>query len=239
MAAVPNSNQGKSWKPFLVRPCRSSVKIGLSSWLMGVMAVLVVIQSSGCMSGPYNNRGALLDNAFISYRDRVWAARAYNEQFGGRPSLFTDHHRRGFIEGYCNVCRGGDGNAPGLPPKDYWTSQYQSQQGSVCVNEWFEGFPEGAAVAKSDNAGRYSNVYMSQMLDAAISQQKEGVKLPSDIRVVRNDVAGDPVSGFGESATVGEVKGPLALPTRDWSLATPGTKTPKAAEIAPPPPKTR
>ncbi len=237
MSAVSNIQVGNSDATVPNGHVPVAMKTRLVGFLMAAMATLVLIQSSGCCSVPSGNGGMFMDKIFVCYRDKVWAARAYNEQFGGRPSLFTDHHRRGFIEGYCGVCRGGEGYVPAVPPKDYWGTQYQSEQGAICVNQWFEGYPEGAEMAKNDNAGRYSGVYISKMLDAAITQQKTGTKLPSDIRVIRNDVS-EELEQHEQELNIGKngSSDPLPLPNRDWSRVFPGDRAANKAENVPPPP---
>lgn len=62
--------------------------------------------------------------------------------------------------------------------------EYQSHEGAGCVNAWFEGYPAGAMAAKSRDLDKYSNVYISRLMDAAIQQDKAEVKLPSDVKVV-------------------------------------------------------
>lgn len=190
--------------------------------LIAVLALACLLSTTGCQG--FVPGGSMVDNIFVRHRDRVWAARAYNEQCGGRMIPFGDHHRRGFVEGYCSVCRGGDGYVPAVPPRDYWTSQYQSAQGAQCVNAWFEGFPAGAEAARSDNAGRFNDLYVSRMLEAAVVQEKQGVRLPSETEIVsRDDLAESPVEsepGFGEGNN-----GPIPLPSRDWTNVFPDLKS--------------
>lgn len=196
------------------RLARNRVRWLLSACLLGI----AVLQSAGCYTVRTGNGGLVFDKLVMDYRDRVWAARAYNAQSGGAVAPWGDHYRRGYMDGYCNVCEGGDGYVPAVPPQDYWSAQYQSQQGAQCVNSWFEGYPQGAAAARRDNAGRFSDVYVSRMLDAAIQQEKTGVTLPSDVRIVNREEEDETADASVESP---DSQPPLPLPNRDWSMVFP------------------
>ena len=101
-----------------------------------------------------------------------WAERAYNVRFGNCQRGFETHFERGFIEGYSAVSQGGDGFVPAMPPREYWGSEYQTADGAQCVNTWFEGYPAGAAAARQDSAGNYHQIYVSKMMESAITQAK-------------------------------------------------------------------
>lgn len=115
---------------------------------------------------------AYVDGPIRCYRDRVWAERAYNVRFGNCQRSFETHFERGFIEGYSAVSQGGDGFVPAMPPREYWGSEYQTADGAQCVNTWFEGYPAGAAAARQDSAGNYHQIYVSKMMESAITQEK-------------------------------------------------------------------
>ena len=115
---------------------------------------------------------AYVDGPIRCYRDRVWAERAYNVRFGNCQRGFETHFERGFIEGYSAVSQGGDGFVPAMPPREYWGSEYQTADGAQCVNTWFEGYPAGAAAARQDSAGNYHQIYVSKMMESAITQAK-------------------------------------------------------------------
>ncbi len=115
---------------------------------------------------------AYIDGPIRCYRERVWAERAYNVRFGNCHRDFETHFERGFIEGYSAVSQGGDGFVPAMPPRAYWGSEYQTADGAQCVNTWFEGYPAGAAAARQDSAGNYHQIYVSKMMESAITQAK-------------------------------------------------------------------
>ncbi len=128
-----------------------------------------------------------VDNLFLSYRDHVWANRAYNLTYRGQSRPLMSHHRKGFVAGYCDICQGGDGYVPALPPNEYWSYEYQSSQGSDCVKAWFDGYSDGVASARQLGAHRYRDVFVSDEVNAAIAVEQNGRFLPSDVSVVKPD----------------------------------------------------
>jgi hypothetical protein len=97
---------------------------------------------------------------------------------------YPKHFQAGFEAGYSNICKGGDGYVPATPPECYWGFEYQTPDGSQCVNSWFEGYPAGVAAAKRDRAGTYRDVYVSRMIQSAIAQDKAPKTTPAQVRVV-------------------------------------------------------
>ena len=122
--------------------------------------------------------------AAITFRDLVWSKRAFNLRFGNCDRPYAEHFKNGFCDGYSDVCQGGDGFTPALPPDTYRGYEFQSADGSNCVNAWFEGYPAGVAAARKDNSGSYHDLAVSRMLDAAIKQEKDKPKLNGKIPVV-------------------------------------------------------
>lgn len=142
-------------------------------WRMGLLiclAGIVVIPFGGCNYARYAD---LFEQPVIDYRDEVWARRAYNLRFASCERPYEKHFQQGFIDGYCSVCNGEDGYVPALPPEEYWGYEYQSADGSQCVNSWFKGFPLGAAAARRDGAGSFRDVYISKMANSAIEREQK------------------------------------------------------------------
>ena len=135
----------------------------------------------GC-TRPVRRLG-ILDELAIAYRDRVWAQRAYNLRFANCNRQYEDHFKNGFCAGYSDVCNGGDGYVPALPPENYRGFEYQCAEGSKCVDAWFDGYPEGVAAARAEDAGTYQKMYVSRMIDKAITQDTTPNNLPADIPV--------------------------------------------------------
>ena len=122
--------------------------------------------------------------AALTFRDLVWSKRAYNLRYGNCDRAYSDHFENGFCEGYRDVCQGGDGYTPALPPDSYRGYEYQSSDGSKCVDAWFEGYPAGVAAAKKDNSGSFHDIAVSRLLEAAVKQEKTKPKVTGDVPVV-------------------------------------------------------
>lgn len=142
--------------------------------------ILFTIQSVGCVSQP----GGMLEGPINGYRNHVWANRAYNLRYSNCDRDFPEHFKQGFIDGYNDVCNGGDGYVPAVPPNDYWSFQYQSPEGAKCVNTWFKAYPLGVKAAREDGSGSFHEVYTSKMIQSAIVQEKADHVLPDDVPVV-------------------------------------------------------
>lgn len=149
---------------------------------------LLMCGMTGCGTVSYlSSTTRPMDSLFIGYRDHVWANRAYNMAHRGQSRPLMSHHRKGFVAGYCDVCRGGDGYVPALPPDEYWSYEYQSSQGQECVRAWFDGYPAGVAAARQTGVDRFRDVYVSEEVKAAIAVEQNGRFLPSDVAIVESE----------------------------------------------------
>lgn len=156
---------------------------------MWLLLVGMIVSSFGCRAIETGKRH-FIQGPIKCYRDRVWAERAYNLRFGNCERPYGQHFEAGFIDGYCSVCCGGDGFVPAMPPEEYWGNEYQSGDGARCVNSWFEGYPAGAAAARQDQAGDFNDIYVSRMMQAALSQEQSENVLPADVPVVKPEHEG-------------------------------------------------
>jgi hypothetical protein len=153
-------------------------------WRRGLLIVLsgtlCLFLAPGCRMGKL----ALNEAILVSYRDMVWAKRAYNLRYGNCDRPYGEHFYNGFCQGYADVSNGGDGYVPALPPSAYRVPRFQSADGAKCVNAWFEGYPAGVAAARQEKVGNYNNVVVSKMVDSAAKIEKNAARiLPSDIPV--------------------------------------------------------
>jgi hypothetical protein len=83
-----------------------------------------------------------------------------------------------------DVCNGGDGYVPALPPSEYRGYEYQCAEGAKCVNTWFEGYPAGVTAAKQDKSGDYKDMFISKMINSAVTQENAKHLLPGDVPIV-------------------------------------------------------
>jgi len=75
---------------------------------------------------------------------------------------FPHHFGAGFRAGYVDVCRGGSGCPPTLPPRCYWTFRYRNEVGRAKIVEWFNGHAAGAAVATSEGHQQFAQLPTAQ-----------------------------------------------------------------------------
>ena len=144
-----------------------------------VALVGVIATQTGC-----NILRSFDQAAAITYRDLVWSKRAYNLRYGNCERPYAEHFRNGFCDGYSDVCQGGDGYTPALPPDNYRGYEFQSADGSNCVDAWFEGYPAGVAAARKDNSGNFHDLAVSRLLESAIKQEKSKPKVTGEVPVV-------------------------------------------------------
>jgi hypothetical protein len=76
--------------------------------------------------------------------DEAWAQ--YASVFP--DACYSDDFADGFKAGFADyVYAGGTGNPPPVPPRYYWKPEYESPQGQQLMQDWFNGFRHGVAVA--------------------------------------------------------------------------------------------
>jgi hypothetical protein len=202
--------------------------------LLLLIAAVVCTQSTGCL-GPNRPHtcGNMVDGMFSNFRERVWANRAFNLEYRHMPRKFREHFRKGFVEGYCTVCNGGDGYIPAMPPRDYWGYEYQSSDGAQCVSAWFEGYPEGVAAARKLNAGKNADMYISSMAERAIQQEKEGVRLASQVGIVGSGSNQPAKSTASQPQAVESAAPPAPISSRQDPNPGAGKEAVKPAALSP------
>lgn len=158
------------------QPATQLTRLGTRLLLIGI-AMLTLSQTAGCRLG-------IKEAAMLTYRDEVWARRAYNLRYANCNRKYAKHFERGFRAGYQDMSNGGDGYVPALPPDEYRSYEYQTSDGAKCINSWFEGYPAGVAAAKKDKSGTYHDIMISRMVNSAIAQTKTTPVLPGDVKIV-------------------------------------------------------
>ncbi len=135
---------------------------------MAILLLLASLSVTGCYSFENGSDSNFADRFFSGWRDEVWAKRAYRLRYPTCQSRHPTHFQQGFIAGYCAICCGDDAYTPALPPRNYWGYSYQSAQGQEMIDAWFSGYPAGVKAAQQDGAGKYRDVQVSRMVDAAL-----------------------------------------------------------------------
>lgn len=189
------------------RPAAPGPISAIQRYLLFSLVAVLLCGSLGCRCVETFHT-AYVDGPIRCYRDRVWAERAYNIRFGKCQRGFENHFERGFVEGYSDVSQGGDGYVPAMPPRAYWGSEYQTDDGAQCVDTWFDGYPAGAAAAQRDKAGTYHEIFVSKMMASAITQQNE---TPVKKRNVRTGSPGDQNSAGVREASARNAPIPVSV----------------------------
>lgn len=189
---------------------RNALPIGLSA-----LAIIALAQT-GCSSSIRNLTNDLNSNLLIEYRDAIWSRRAYNLRYGNCDRPYSNHYRDGFCAGYMDVCNGGDGYVPALPPSEYRGYEYQSAEGAKCVNTWFEGYPAGVAAAKQDKSGEYKDMFISKMIDSAVTQDNAKHQLPGDVPILKPRPSAQPEKGISGTDSIAP---PTPELSRAWQTA--------------------
>jgi hypothetical protein len=75
---------------------------------------------------------------------------------------FSIDYQEGFVDGFVDYLEaGGSGNPPPLPPRRYWKAKHQNPAGFQAIDEWFQGFRHGAAVAQASNYRSFVTIPLS------------------------------------------------------------------------------
>ena len=159
----------------------------VASWLLrlfwALCAVVLLTGSSGCSAlqgvRDYAQYNDVTDEFVVGWRNYVWA----NKAWAAQKACYADHPYRhdfgeGFRAGYRDAAAGGNGCPPPLPPRKYWRWQYQSPEGQGKIAAWFEGYPQGAAVAEQEGASNWREIPVSYAIQQQYSPEFEQGLIP-------------------------------------------------------------
>lgn len=92
-----------------------------------------------------------VDDFLVCSRNYHLAGDAWNDFKKAHAGLgYSSDYVLGFKRGYADYLEaGGTGQPPPLPPRRYWRVCYQSPDGRRAIDDWFDGFRHGAAVAQA------------------------------------------------------------------------------------------
>jgi hypothetical protein len=100
-----------------------------------------------------------VDDFWERRRNRHWAEEAWNEeccQMRVTAHTSMDDYAEGFKAGFTHyVYQGGSGEPPLVPPPHYRGLEYQTPLGYATVQDWFNGYRHGGAVAREGGYRQY------------------------------------------------------------------------------------
>jgi hypothetical protein len=92
---------------------------------------------------------------------KIRTSQAWHEFDGCNQQCFTCDYRDGWKKGYYDVLTGGDGRPPVVPPKKYWKPPVFTQHNPSRQDDWYTGYQDGAACAKSQPDFHYVPTFMA------------------------------------------------------------------------------
>ena len=91
---------------------------------------------------------------------KIRTKQAWHEFDGCHPQCFTCDYSSGWKTGYYDVATGGDGCPPVIAPKKYWKPPVFTEYDPSRRDDWYCGFQDGAACAKSEPDHHYLQTYL-------------------------------------------------------------------------------
>ena len=72
---------------------------------------------------------------------------AWRQSYGLWNRSFSKDYKEGWKKGFADISKAGCDEPPPVPPLKYWGACYQSPEGKCCIDEWYNGWRDGAAAA--------------------------------------------------------------------------------------------
>jgi hypothetical protein len=112
--------------------------------------IAIALFQSGCAS--------LQDWHFCAVNECRATLAWYGAHYDKRAIPAYHDFAHGWRSGYYDVSQGGCGRPPAVPPRCYWSADYQTDEGAAAIDAWYQGFQEGALAAEREGYGAYSTL---------------------------------------------------------------------------------
>ena len=155
-----------------------------------------------------------------------WADEAWREQAEAcAMAVEQPDYAAGFHDGFVDyVYAGGSGEPPPVPPRIFWNASLRTAEGKLRANQWFDGYREGARIARE--AGYRDKA----IVPSSIAGQSYGQPV---CRQTSGDPVANPLPSPENVEELPEAAGPLQKSqTSDDLLANPFA-SPKNVEALP------
>ena len=140
-----------------------------------ILVLCAILQLTGCRLCQNIARSVIVEPTIYSAnRDRKRSLRTYREWAEQAYSRFCDcgssaslscSFEAGFKDGFTSyVYAGGSGEPPPVPPREYWDVRKRNPNGHTCASDWFEGYRQGASVARNEGYRERALVATSKLL---------------------------------------------------------------------------
>jgi len=123
---------------------------------------------------------------------KIRTHQAWHEFDGCHTQCFTCDYRNGWKTGYYDVATGGEGCPPVIAPKKYWKPPVFVEYDPSRRDDWYCGFQDGAACAKSQPDHHYLQAYLPPRTCCPVqsASHPEVIEEPTDFPL--EHVHGDP-----------------------------------------------
>jgi hypothetical protein len=164
-----------------------AVGVNTRHWVAGICAlclagcgpIIYTVKTSICQPIEYCNRYV---NCEEDRRNRALAETALAAYWGNCGATLSEDFANGFKDGYATyLFKGGTGNPPALPPRCYWQAQYENTHGHAAIQDWFDGYRAGTAVAMKSGYRNLVTIPASTGLPMrTTSATKDGQSVPGE-----------------------------------------------------------
>jgi hypothetical protein len=116
------------------------------------------ILSSQCDLGQCQPRPYLTCSKYLPFMDR-WTSSSMAKRCADRYLLrqqfqtrcwISKHYKAGFRDAFNDIANGESGEVPAVPPPKYWNTHYRTEKGKRCVEQYFDGYRSGSALAAAE-----------------------------------------------------------------------------------------
>jgi hypothetical protein len=127
--------------------------------------MILLLNTAGCVRWEFSLLRDHWDGELASM-----ARAAMREHSAGDPQLCEHDYSEGWVAGYENILRGGNGDPPLVPPTEYMDPFTRRPSQSNRVNCWHDGYLAGAEAARQRGVAGYAKIPGSVPRDAAMLQ---------------------------------------------------------------------
>ena len=90
---------------------------------------------------------------------RTWAEQEWQLLTEEIQVPVSEYYRRGFFDGFMDYTyAGGKVSVPPVPPRDFWQTLFRSEEGDAVVEQWRDGFLQGARVSRDKGYRRRATI---------------------------------------------------------------------------------
>jgi hypothetical protein len=188
-------------------------------------AVALLLILSGCTG---------LSDAKYELGQKIRTQQAWRSYDGCHGQAYTLDYSTGWKAGYYDVATGGEGCPPVVAPRRYWKPPVFCEYDPSRRDEWYCGFQDGAACAKSQPDHHYLKAFLPPSTCCPVQNAScsQVVEQPNDLPI--EHIVVNPDQGVQETEETEATLPVLDAASADVEPAAPAPTAP--TEVAPEPP---